>query len=89
MQKLKIPSKPGGKGRGKSALARSVTQDIENLAAENSEAGKEHDEPLTVSSKETPQPDDPAIESQFYRRKLKYSPAEMQENADRPYRDQH
>ncbi|KAH3776857.1 hypothetical protein DPMN_178291 [Dreissena polymorpha] len=45
---LKLPRKPRGKGREKSAVASSVTQDLEHPAAENPEAGKEHDGPLTV-----------------------------------------
>ena len=60
-----MPRKRCGKGQEKSAVASSVTQDPEDPAAENPEAGKEHDEPSTVPSTETPQPDDLAIESQF------------------------
>ena len=75
-----MPRKHRGKSREKSAVANSVTQDLENPAAENPEAGKEYDEPSTVPSMGTPQPDDPAIKSQC---------KETKENADRPYRDQH
>ena len=61
-----MPRKPRGKGRG--PVASSMTQDLD--AAENPKAGKEHDEPSTIEagalpSRDTPQPDDPAIESQF------------------------
>ena len=63
-----MPRKPRGKGREKSAVASSMTQDLD--AAENPKARKEHDEPSTVEagalpSTDTRQPDDPAIESQF------------------------
>ena len=56
-------SKPCGKGREKSAVASSMTEDLGNPEAENPEAGKERDQPSTVPSMEVPQPDDPAIES--------------------------
>ena len=64
-----MPRKPRGKGREKSAVASSETQDLNNRAAENPETGKNHDEPSTVkagalSSTETPQPNEPSIESQ-------------------------
>ena len=61
-----MPRKTRGKGRENSAVASSVTQDLENPAAVNPEAGKEQDEPSTVPSTEIPQPDDPAIESHFH-----------------------
>ena len=60
-----MPHKPRGKGREKSAVGSSVTEDLENSAAENLQAGKEHDEPSIVPSTEAPQPDDRSIEFQF------------------------
>jgi hypothetical protein len=62
-----MPRKPRGNGREKNVFANSETQELENLAAENLETGKEHDGPVeaeALPATEKPQPDDPAIEPQ-------------------------
>jgi hypothetical protein len=48
LQTIRLHKPRDNKGLGKSAFASSIIQDLENPAAENPEAGKEHDEPSIV-----------------------------------------